>query len=74
MKFRTEYRLLFVAKVLDFVSWQIYFYQHLANCMHLRVSVHLFFVLECLAVIKVAQSYGDLLNSSRTLLQEVALN
>ena len=51
-----------------------YFYQHLANCMHLRVLVRLLFVLECPAVIKLAQSYGDLLNSSRPLLQELALN
>ena len=37
VKLRIKYRLLFVAKVLDFVSWHhSFFYQHLANCMQSR--------------------------------------
>ena len=37
VKLWIKYRLLFVAKVLDFVSWHhSFFYQHLANCMQSR--------------------------------------
>ena len=37
VKLRIKYRLLFVPKILDFVSWHhSYFYQHLANCMQSR--------------------------------------